>query len=84
MDEYFSADGIVFEHCECDTCYTSSDCSLECNAHGMCVENDNGTLSCDCEDTEPGNSYTGEYCQTETCPHTTEHGTKPKQYIYNS
>ena len=79
MDEYYGDDGIVWEHCECDPCYTSSDCSLECNAHGACVTNENGTLTCDCEDTEAGNSYTGEYCQTETCPHT-DNGTFQNTY----
>ena len=37
---------------------------------GDCLLHANGTLYCDCEDTYENASYTGERCQTETCPHT--------------
>ena len=71
IDEYTASDGrLVAEYCECDDCYTGAECEKECDDHGRCLTNSNGTRYCDCDDIYEGDSYTGDRCQTETCPHT--------------
>ena len=45
--------------CECDSCYTGRGCDIQCNNHGICVDN----VTCECEE-----AWRGSKCEVAGCP----------------